>query len=353
MNTKEIIELTKRFSETSGPSGFEHSIRQEILAAWSPLVDEIRTDTLGNVIAIKRGSSETRHTIMLASHMDEIGMIVTQIQGSFISITNLTGIDVRCLLGQPVWVHGKKTLPGVIGSRAPHLLSQDEREKHPSWDSLVVDVGLPAGELESLVRVGDPVSFRQDMLQLMDDRIAGKSLDNRISVVAITICLEILQSRSHRWDVAAVATVQEEGSMAGIITGTYGLNPDAGIVMDVTFADGPGISSNDVLTMDKGPTIGIGPTNHPGIHQALVDAAKSIELLYQIEPTPNGSGTDAWAMEVVREGIPSGLVGIPLRNMHMPVEIAAVPDIDRTGRLLAEFVSRLDDSFITEKLTWD
>jgi len=140
---------------------------------------------------------------------------------------------------------------------------------------------------------------------------------------------------------------------AGIITGTHGLNPDAGLVMDVTFAKGPGVSNQQVMILNNGPTIGIGPTNHPGIHHMLVDTAKSIELPYQIEPTPTGSGTDAWAMEVVRSGIPTGLIGIPLRNMHMPVEIADVRDIDRTGRLIAEFITRLDEKFITEQLAWD
>jgi endoglucanase len=354
---KDIIQLVRRFTQTLGPTGFEHSIRQEIKEVWSPLVDEIRTDTLGNLFAIKKANSTNNgkktNTIMLASHMDEIGMIVTGIKGSFLSIYNLAGVDQRYLLGQPVWVHGRKILPGVVGSRPPHLLTQNDREKLVPWDNLVVDVGLPADEVESLVSVGDTISFRQELRTLLGDRISGKSLDNRISIVALTICLEILQTRTHQWDVIAVSTVQEESTMAGIITGAYGINPDVGLAMDVTFAKGPGVSNLEVMALNKGPSIGIGPTNHPGIHRMLVETAKSIELPYQIEPTPTGTGTDAWAMEVVRSGIPTGLIGIPIRNMHMPVELANVQDIDRAGRLVAEFITRLNDKFITEHLAWD
>ncbi|MBN1317878.1 MAG: M20/M25/M40 family metallo-hydrolase [Anaerolineales bacterium] len=357
MKNTDIIQLTKRFTQASGLSGFEHPIRDEITAVWTPLVDEIRTDTLGNLIAIKKATNsingKKRSTIMLASHMDEIGMIVTRIRGSFLSIANLSGIDMRYLLGQPVWVHGRETLPGVVGSRPPHLLTEDDREKLVPLEKMVVDVGLSADKVESLVSVGDTISFRQETRQLLGDRITGKALDNRISIVALTICLEILQTRAHQWDVAAVATVQEEGTMAGIITGAYGINPDVGLAMDVTFADGPGVSSHEVMALNKGPTIGIGPSNHPGIHRTLVETAKSVELLYQIEPNPTGTGTDAWAMEVVRAGIPTGLIGIPIRNMHMPVEIADVRDIDRAGRLVAEFITRLDDTFIAEQLAWD
>ncbi|MCK4832055.1 MAG: M20/M25/M40 family metallo-hydrolase, partial [Anaerolineales bacterium] len=170
---------------------------------------------------------------------------------------------------------------------------------------------------------------------------------------AIAVCLEALQSRTHSWDVFAVATVQEEETMGGAMTSTYGVEPDVGIAVDVTHGDGPGISDAEAFPLGKGPTIGYGPSNHPGVHQELVDAAKAIELPYHVEAMPRGGGTDAWAMEVVRSGVPTGVVSIPIRHMHMPVEVVAVKDIERAGRLLAEFVTRLDESFLTERLAWD
>ena len=355
----ELIPLLKRLSELPGLSGFEGHVRKAIEATWSPFVDETRVDTLGNLIAIKRGTGEQdegpkqRRRVMLASHMDEIGMMVTHIRGSFLSITEIGGVDQRLLLGQPVMVHGRRDLPGVIGSRPPHLLKAGEREKLVPWEKLVVDVGLPAIEVADLVQIGDLVSFRQELRELLDGRVSGKALDNRASMAAIALCLELLQTRVHQWDVVAVATVQEEETFAGAITSTYGLEPDVGIAVDTTWAEGPGVSKGEVFTLDKGPTIGYGPNNHPGIHQGLVEAAKAIELPYQIEPMPRGGGNDAWAMEVVRAGVPTGLISIPIRNMHMPVEILAVKDVERTGRLLAEFAARLDEDFLKEKLTWD
>jgi endoglucanase len=153
--------------------------------------------------------------------------------------------------------------------------------------------------------------------------------------------------------VVAVATVQEEETMGGARTGAFRLQPDVSIAVDVTQAEGPGVSREEAMALDKGPAIGYGPNNHPGLHRALVESAKAIELRYQVEPMPRGGGTDAWAMEVVRAGVPTAVVCIPLRNMHMPVELVAVSDVERTGRLLAEFAGRLDDKFIEKYLAWD
>jgi endoglucanase len=354
MDSIELIPLLKRLTETVGLSGFERAIRDEIVAAWSPLVDDVRVDTLGNLIALKKGSGpEPRRKLMLASHMDEIGLMVAQIKGSFLSIIPVGGIDRRLLLGQPVLVHGRRELPGVIGSRPPHLLRPKERKELVPWEKLVVDVGLPADELANLVRVGDLISFRQELCELMNGRVTAKALDNRASVAAVAVCLEALQSRIHQWDLLPVATVQEEVTMGGAITSTFGVEPDVAIAVDVTYAEGPGVSEAQAFPLGKGPTIGYGPTNHPGVHRGLVEAAKAIELPHHIEPMSRGGGTDAWVMEVVRSGVPTGAVNIPIRNMHMPVEVAALEDIRRAGRLLAEFAARLDDAFVTEKLAWD
>ncbi len=350
----DLVALLKQLTETPGLTGFEQAIRGEIEAIWSPLADEIASDTLGNLIAIKRGSgSEPRRKLMLASHMDEIGLMVARIRGAFLSVTEIGGVDIRLLLGQPVTVHGRRDLPGVVGSRPPHLLAAGEADKLVPWDDLVVDVGLPAEEVAELVRVGDLISFRQQVREMLGGRVAAKALDNRASVAAITVCLEALQSRTHAWDVIAVATVQEEETLGGAKTSAFGLEPDVAIAVDVTFAEGPGVSSAESVPLGQGPTLGYGPNNHPGVHQGLAEAAKAIELPFHIEPMPRGSGTDAWAMEVVRSGVPTGVVSIPQRNMHMPVEVVDVKDIERAGRLLAEFAARLDENFVADKLAWD
>lgn len=349
----DLIPVLRRLTATAGLSGFESAIREVVGEIWSPLVDETGTDAMGNLLGLKRGTGAgPRRKLVLASHMDEIGLMVTRIRGGFLSVTNMGNVDSGLLMGQPVLVHGRRELLGVVGSRPPHLLTTDERERPAPMDELVVDVGLPAGEVAESVRVGDLVSFRQELWELMCGRVAAKALDNRASIAAVAVCLEALRSRMHEWDVLVVATVQEEETSLGALASAYSIQPQVAIAVDVTFGEGPGLSGSETVPFGKGPIIGYGPNNHPGVYQGLVEAAEAIELAYHVKPDPRGRDTDAWAMEVVRAGVPAGIVSIPLRNMHMPVEVVELRDIQQTGRLLAEFAARLDERFL-EKLTRD
>jgi endoglucanase len=150
----------------------------------------------------------------------------------------------------------------------------------------------------------------------------------------------------HTWDVSAVATVQEEIGLRGAIASAFGLAPDLAVAIDVTFGDTPGVNGGKTVAMDKGPAIGWGPNLHPGVVKRLREVADFLEIPYVTEPLPGHSGTDAWAVQVTREGIPTGLLSIPIRYMHTAVETVVLADIDRTARLLAAFISRLDDAFL-------
>ena len=333
--------LLKQLSEAVGPSGREDRVRDEITALWQPLVDELRTDALGNLIALRRGTASAAPALMIAAHMDEIALIVTQIEQGFLHVHRIGGVDRRALLGLDVIVHGKQALPGVIGTRPPHVLGAEERKKIVPWEHLFVDVGLPEDEVEALVEVGDPVSIRRPVLTLQHRRAAGKALDNRASVAAVTLALETLQQMEPAWDVYAVATVQEEIGLKGAITSAYGVNPQLTVALDVTFAQQADDSDPGTFELDKGPTIGIGPNFHPQVVERLRNAAERWEIPYQIEPLPRSSGTDAWGIQVAREGIPAGLLSIPIRYMHQPVETVALRDVERTGRLLAAFIGAL------------
>jgi len=349
----DIASLLKRLSEARGVSGYETEVRDIIAEEFGRYADEVRTDKLGNVIALKRGEGvEPRRRIMLAGHMDEIGLMVTKLEKGFLRFTSVGGFDERILLGQEVIVHGRRDLPGIIGSRPPHVLPKEEREKIIPMDRLFIDVGVGGEELEHLVRVGDLVTIGRKFTQLQGDLVAGKALDDRTAVAAIAVCLEELSSIRHVWDVYAVATVQEEVGMRGAITSAYGLAPDVAIAIDVTFGDQPGVSEAQTVKMGKGPAIGFGPNIHPKLHQALVNVAKELEIPYQVEPIPGRSGTDAWVIQVTREGIPTALLSVPLRYMHTSVETLSLKDAERTGRLMAGFIGRLDAGFM-EKLGWD
>ena len=220
-----------------------------------------------------------------------------------------------------------------------------ERHKVVPLDHLWIDAGLPARQVEQLVCVGDLVSLRRSVIELKNGLLAGKAFDNRASVVAVAVCLEQLKQAQHRWDVLAVATVQEEVSLLGAATSAFALRPDVAIAIDVTYATQHNATGVETFALDKGPTINVGPNIHPRLRLGLCDAAKRLELGTRLEPLPGYSGTDSWAIQVAHEGIPTGIVAIPVRSMHTPVEVVSVKDIERTGRLLAEFVHGLDEEF--------
>jgi endoglucanase len=348
-----IVPLLKRLSEASGVSGYEHEVREIVRSEFGRYADEVLTDALGNVIALKRGTGpEPRPNIMLATHMDEIGLIVSDLEEEFVHIQQVGGYDPRVLLCQEVVVHGRRDLPGIIGVRPPHVLSEDERDKPIPFDKLLIDVGLSPEELPTLVRVGDLVTMNRELVELKGGLVAGKALDNRASIAAAAVCLEDLSRLRHHWDVHAVATVQEEVGVKGAIVSAFGLVPDVGIAIDVTWADQPGVPDEYTFGLGKGPTIGCGPNFHPKLQAALEDAAKALEMGYHLEPATRPGGTDAYAIQISREGVPCGLISIPQRNIHTPVETVSVKDVERAGRLLAAFVAGLDEDFL-DSLAWD
>ncbi len=343
MDCKEFL---RHLSDAPGVSGYEAPVREVVTREFERYADEVRAHPMGSVIALRRGQgAEPRRRIMLAGHLDEIGLMVRKIKDGFLHVSQVGGIDVRILQGQEVVVHGKKDLPGIIGSRPPHVLPKEERRKIVPMERLFVDVGLSKEELPKWVRVGDLISFRHSFTALQGEWASGKAFDDRVGVAVVGACLANLAERwKHTWDVYGVATSQEEITMVGALTTAYGIRPDIGIAIDVTFGGSSDSPEEGTFAMDGGPVIAYGPNVHPKLHEMLVDTAKELEIPYQIEPIPRGSGTDAWGIQVTREGIPTAVVGVPLRYMHTPVETVCIKDIERAGRLLAGFIARLDDS---------
>ena len=348
----DIFKVLKQLSETPGPSGFEQRISAVVNELWEPFADSVSVDRLGSVIAVKRGQgAEPRPRLLLAAHLDEIGLMVTKIASQngngFLRVTKLGGVDIRHLYGQTVVVHGQRDLVGVIGSLPGSMLPADRRRKPFGYEDLVVDVGLPDSEVYELVNVGDSISFRQPIRKMLGKTVTAKALDNRASVAAVTVCLEYLNGRHFDWDVIAVATAQEETRLLGAFTSAFAQQPDAAVAIDVTFAKGAGLSDSQ-LVLGSGPAIDIGPNVHPGMVEALREAAKVLEMKVSISTHARASGTDAFGLQVARSGIPTGLVSIPLRYMHTMVETIHESDVERAGRLLGEFVALLDDQFLED-----
>ncbi|MHB1318991.1 MAG: zinc-binding metallopeptidase family protein, partial [Anaerolineae bacterium] len=323
----DTLELLRSLSEAPGISGYEEGARALIHDALVPLADEVRGDALGNLIALQRGTGpEPRRAIMLAAHMDEIGLMVSSLEGAFIRFAPVGGVDLRTLVGQEVTVHGHDLqsgqghagcdLPGIVASRPPHVLSAEERSQAVPLERLFIDTGLTAAGLREHVRVGDLITMRRSFTALNGGYATGKALDDRAGVVSLVLCLEALRYMAHSWDVYAVATTQEEIGLRGATVSAYGIAPDLGIAVDVGFGRQQGVTDSKLIDMDGGPAVALGPNVHPAMRARLMATAKSLEIKVQTEVVAGASGTDGWALQVAREGIPTVVLSIPLRYMH-------------------------------------
>ena len=351
----DILPFLKSLTSVSGLSGYESPVAELIIEKWRPLVDEVSISRVGSLHGLKRGTGKSlRPSLMIATHMDAIGLRVSKLVDGFLHITRVGGIDVRVLPGAQVTVHASgsnEELPGVIVLPPAHFLPESAGEKI-LLEHLLVDTGFLARDVAKKVCVGDLVSFANEPLELVGDVLSGHSVDNRASVAALTICLEELKNKPHLWDVWAVATVQEETTLLGAYTSAFELRPQMAIVVDGSFAKGPGASGWQTSAMGKGVGLCIGPNMHPFLHKKLRELAERLEIPWFLDVTVSHSGTDAFAIQVTAEGIPTALVEFPIRYMHTPVESVSMKDIQRTGRLLAEFIAALEENFV-ETIVWD
>lgn len=358
----DILPFLKSMISVSGVSGYEAPVAKLIGEKWRTLTDAVTTSRVGSLHGLKRGTSSPlsvgngkRPAILIATHMDAIGMMVSKVVDGFLHITNIGGIDVRVLPGAPVTVHASsgEELPGVVVMPSAKLLPESLKSGDVlEIGHLLVDTGLLPREVQKKVKVGDLVSFANEPLELAGEAISGHTLDNRASVAALTVCLEELQARPHVWDVWAVATVQEETSYLGAATSAFEIRPQIAIAVDGTFAKGPGANGWKTHALGKGVGLCMGPNIHPFLHTKLKELAERLEIPWFLDVTTAHSSTDADPLQVTAEGIPTALVEFPIRYMHTPVETVSVKDIQRAGRLLAEFIASLDADFV-DTIAWD
>jgi putative aminopeptidase FrvX len=338
MDEKALSEHLQTLLRAQGLSAFEAPVREVVAAAWRRPASKLSVSRMGSLHALQSGTGRRRRpAILLAAHMDKIGLMVAQVVDGFCRVAEIGGLDPRILPGQPFLIHGRESVPAVAVLPPAALLPPDRKNETARLKDLWLDTGLPAAEAARLLRIGDPASFAQEPLELANGRIAGPSLDDRAGVAALTVCLEELAARPHRWDLIAAATVQEEETFAGAYTSAFAR---------------PGLPEHKTFPTGEGPTIGIGPNAHPGLGRAFLRAAEKAKIKSALEVMPQHSGTDAYAMQATAEGIPTAVIGIPLRYMHTPVETVSVSDVFQAGRLLAEMISALDDDFLPG-LTWE
>jgi putative aminopeptidase FrvX len=353
----ETLEFMRALANSPSPSGFEQPAAAIYRAYTERFADLVRTDVTGNVIAALNPDARVR--IMLAGHIDEIGFLVHHIgDDGLLRFSGIGGHDDVTAVGLRVWVHGKKRIPGVVGSRAFHLLSPDEQTKRPHIKNLWIDIGATSrAEAEEVVRLGDPITYTETFTPLMGDRATGRGFDNTAGAVIIAEALRLLKEDGglHRSvGVHAVATVQEEIGSRGAQTATYAIEPVTGLVVDMDHAtDLPSLdeAQHGSLYVGKGPSIARGPNIAPVVFDLVTAAAEEEGIPYQVHAFAATTPTDANAMQVSRAGVATGLVGVPLRYMHTPSETLSLTDVENCARLVAAYCRRITpDTDFTPRL---
>ncbi len=336
----ECGELLKRLGSISAVTGRENMATQRIAELFGEYCDEVSVDAFYNVIGLKKGRGENPGNVLVTAHYDEIGLIITGIEDSgFLRFAPAGGVDAKAIGAMMVTVHGKEDLVGVIGTKPPHLIPPEDADKAVKMDEMRIDIGFDGERARELVAVGDMVSFINPAQELLNRRLAGKSMDNRSGVAALIELLTELKKLNHEDDVYVVATVQEELGLIGAFGATYNIKADLGIVIDVCHGDMPDTPSDETFPLGKGVAIAVGPILNSKHTKAVIKLAKSEKIPYQIDPEAGDTGTEAAVHAVAREGIPVVLLSIPSKYMHTTVEMVSVDDIIATGRLAARYIA--------------
>jgi endoglucanase len=347
------LNLLKKLTEVVGPSGFEEAARDIVIEELKPYADSLWVDSLGNVIAVKKGSRGSGR-LMIAGHMDEIGLIISYIdQRGFLRFQPIGGISERVLPGQRVQIKTRdgRVIRGVIGSKPPHIMKPEELKQVPEIKDMFIDIGASSREEAERagVSVGSIAVFDRDLTFLggSPDVVTGKAIDDRVGVVATVEAFKAVDG--NEVDVYAVATVQEEVGLKGARVAAYSISPNVAIALDVTIAsDVAGVPEQDWITqLGKGPAIKVvdgraatGLIAHPAVRDKLIELAKQFGIPHQVEVAPGGT-TDASAIALNKEGVPAATVSIPARYIHSPVEVIHLLDLVNAAKLTAIFSSKI------------
>ncbi len=345
-----INQTLEKLSNACGVTGRENQVRELLIQLLKPYADQVSVDRLENVIAIKKGKAN-QPKIMLAAHMDEVGLMVkTVTKEGFVKFSKMGGIDDRILPAQKVTIYTKQSaVPGIIGSKPPHIQKEEERKKLLTYDELFIDVGADSKEdaAKMGIAVGDSIGFDVKYEQIGNGNVTGKAFDNRAGCAVMIETLKLLKQMD--CTVCAVGTVQEEVGLRGAATAAFGVDPDIAIVLDTTVAgDVPGVREIDTsLKIGKGPAITIsdsGIITLPKILRWLSETAEKEKIPFQFESGLPGS-TDAARISITRQGIPCGAISIPTRYIHSPVGMLNLKDIENAAKLTAAAIQNATQYF--------
>jgi endoglucanase len=336
MDLKEVL---FSLAEADGASGNESPAAEkalELLCEYCPDAKIVE----GNVIGTFGKHEEGLPLLVLDAHIDQVGFIVTYItEEGFIKFDQLGGIDRRLLPAQPVVIHGKRDIKGVVCSVPPHLSNGSEVLK---YEDTAIDTGLTYDELADTVSLGDSITFDVKCRSLLGERVTGAAMDDRCGVAAILYALELLKDKKLKYNVTVIFSTQEELGERGAKIGAFTLDPDIALAVDVSFAFAPGENRKKCGELGKGAMIGISPSLSREISDGLINTAKNTGLSYQIEVMNGLTSTNADRYSVSRGGAKTCTISIPLRNMHTPVEVIDMADAKNTAELIAAYIKEAE-----------
>lgn len=329
---KNTLELLKELTETVGVSGDEKNIVSLLSKILEPY-GNVAVDCMNNVFCT---FGEGYH-FLLDAHLDEIGLIVTEItDDGFIKVDKCGGIDTRSLPALEVSVWGREEIKGIISTLPPHLQNSDDEKKAPKLSDLSIDTGYTKSQLEKLVSLGDRVTFKRNFTPLLNGLVSASCLDNRAGVAAILMCLDELKSLPCK--ITVMFSSQEEVGTRGAVVGPYSKNIDEAIVVDVSFAFTPGCDKADCGEISKGAMIGFSPTLDKCMSRKLVKSADENNISYQQEIMSARTGTNADVISVSESGIKTALISIPLKYMHQRVEVVDTADVECVSKLICSYI---------------
>jgi len=340
---KKDLAFLKDLVEAPSPSGFEQPAAKLFRERMNGVADEVETNVMGSVHALLKGKGKGV-SVMLAGHIDEIGLMVTYITTEgFIAFSSIGGVDAAILPGMRVHVHTSTgPLLGVMGRKPIHLIEDEERKSVTKLEKLFIDLGMKADGVKKRVRIGDPITFGVGFEEYGDGLAVSRAFDDKMGAwIAGRVLEEVKAAGGAKGDLTAAATVQEEIGLRGGITSAFSCDPTVGIAVEVCHAtDYPDIDKrkHGEYELGGGPAIARGPNINPVVFDLLVKAAEKAKVPYQIGAEPRGTGTDANAIQLSRGGKAAALVSIPLRYMHTPTEVLSLKDLDAAVKLLSRFV---------------
>jgi endoglucanase len=337
----ELKEIFKELSATDGPSGFEGAAGKRVVELLTPFVDEIKSDAMGNVLGYKSCGRAGAKRLLLDAHIDEVGFVVTGIEEGFLKISDIGRPDIRNMPASQVKVLTEPPIYGIVGCMPVHTLSADEMNKNVKLDDLCIDIGMNDEEAKKKVPLGTPLVFNSEFQALGDGSFCGKAFDDRACMAIIIDALSKLQGAELDVDLIIMGSVQEELGSRGAVTGTYGVCPDYALVVDVTYGKTHDYKKSDAFSLGGGPAIGVGPSISRSLSNRLISLAKEKELAYQTEVMGGDSGTNAWDVQISREGVATAVISLPLKYMHTPIETFMLSDAEAVSELIAAFVLTL------------